>query len=104
MAENSPPWRDPNNWAKLCEMARELLTAADDIAAGVADDSQEATILTRWPADKLSVAMNTLADLLAPTKTCCASPKTSTMPTNCSLRLRAWDSRASSARSVQHPM
>ncbi len=28
------------------------------------DDSHEATILTRWPADELSVAMNTLADLL----------------------------------------
>ena len=54
----------PRQLAKFCEMARELLTAADDIAAGVVDDSHEATILTRWPDDKLSVGMNTLADLL----------------------------------------
>ena len=64
MAEETAPWRDPNHWAKFCEMARDLFTAADDIAAGVVDDSHEATILTRWPAEKLSVAMNTLADLL----------------------------------------
>jgi len=64
MADDSAPWRDPNKWAKFCEMARELLAAADDIAAGVVDDSHEATILTRWPADERSVAMNTLADLL----------------------------------------
>jgi len=60
MGDDKTPWRDPNNWTKFCEMARELLTAADDIAAGVVDDSHEATILTRWPADELSVAMNTL--------------------------------------------
>jgi hypothetical protein len=64
MAEETAPWRDPNHWAKFCEMARDLFTAADDIAAGVVDDSHEATILTRWPAEKLSVALNTLADLL----------------------------------------
>ena len=64
MSEDTAPWRNPNNWAKFCEMARELFTAADDIAAGVVDDSHEATILTRWPADELSIAMNTLADLL----------------------------------------
>ena len=64
MADDKAPWRDPNKWAKFCEMTRELLTAADDIAAGVVDDSHEATILTRWPADELSVAMDTLADLL----------------------------------------
>ena len=64
MAEETAPWRDPNHWAKFCEMARDLLTAADDIAAGVVDDSHEATILTRWPTDELSVAMDTLADLL----------------------------------------
>jgi len=64
MADDKAPWRDPKNWAKFCEMARELLTAADGIAAGVVDDSHEATILTRWPANELSVAMNTLADWL----------------------------------------
>jgi hypothetical protein len=64
MAEDSAPWRAPHKWAKFCEMARELLTAADDIAAGVVDDSHEATIVTRWPADEISVGMNTLADLL----------------------------------------
>jgi hypothetical protein len=35
MADDKAPWRDPNEWAKFCEMARKILTAADDIAAGL---------------------------------------------------------------------
>lgn len=52
MADDKAPWRDPNKWAKFCEMTCELSTTA------------MRQPYSRWPADELSVAMNTLADLL----------------------------------------